>query len=1565
MAKLVARTSDSLLARMLFFTFVALSTLAHLIGCGYATGGIVATTSSGGGSGGGSNSSTLVTRIFISEEKSSPARIEFTLADQESDLVDAEITFTDPNSGERRKVALVPDLGGGITDQLTGLETSPNGTSHTRLWAFGSTDQLGTQALTPAVNVQVRISGSESVLETSTTLGNDPPEITRLETPDEEGSGNVLVEFLVRDSSNDLVRVRAEYDIEGDEPDLGWQLARPAGESTTPAFAFQDLLAPETDLLVRFFWDTDTDLFGRERDVRMRFTAADDVAEGTSLVSTTFRIDNNEEPIVLVEEGIFIDSGDRTGGVSIPFTVRDDESDEVRLVFQWRRQGEPFPDLPADLTTLVANQLDPEERAALHLCTELPRFAEGRGVQATSQTIRLTEIGKGPANRLLAKGLQGRTISILRSGRFRSLSGSREGSQLIAPVAAVPLGEGLEALVLDQPSAGVFRLVLIDLATGIVIRQASSGMGIPTALTVLSRPNSSTRELVAFIASISGSSFRVDRIDFEQGSSSQTSVTGSFAEQGGIRAMTALGSDVCLVTVDDALLRVDFARTPPAAFPLLEGLSTPWGLVLDPVNSNHLYLSETGKDRILAVDLLGRKTSAIAAESSKDVHDPVLPSPRALALEQSGTRLLVVVSPKDRDPELRLVPLRTNVDLDGDGSADPEVTRVSGFAGDESTSIAIGPNNLRLLTTATIGNIIVAGGIEQRRTIIDYDPRDQSATVDRAFHPLPAADGRFRIHETFLPVAATPSGTRGFFTWDTSDVPQKGDVFVKAIPIDTEAGIDTETTAPKSLLSPLVGEKKSFPGVFGSAQAGDLDGDGDLDIFVVDPTDCTILFQSAPGEFSPVSAGFGITLTSVGVRNFALADVEKDGDLDVIAAGFFSLLIHLQTGPGQFDPVPIELPHGSVYDFPADVEVADVDGDGNLDLVTANGATEGMTNQGNTLSIFYQTLPGLFDPEPRVVGNQEITPMPQNVAVADLDGDGDLDLMSPNQNLSGPFESSFISLFHQTSPGRFDSPPLVLPAAFFFGEDIAPGDLDGDGDLDLMVSYGNGGGIGTGFERITVNLQIDTGVFETAPLILGDDVTTSGANFGKVSDVDGDGDLDLVANSHVLDFVNFSRRDHSAVFFQTSPGIFDPLPAIGPYADALTDLDGDGDVDFVTGSVAPSSPFDPNIPVSITLRQGSRSFFEPDPLVIESPTTVSPTGIVAGDMDGDGDLDLVVSSGEFAVLRDSLRIYFQTSPRVFNAVPLELSDPRTTQSPNAVLTADMDGDGDLEILSANRGGFPDLGAVTIFYQSGPSTFEPGPIRLEGLEPVDLDVGDFDHDGDQDIVVSDRASFLGPSTIRVYTQTSDRLFQQTLTLGEGLTDPNDFFHSVVLSDVNLDGNLDVCASTSLGSVMVFTQTSPGIFNPDPMRLDSPIESPSSSLEVVDFDGDGDVDFITASPFGIVSGGVTFFERGEAGDFKITAVPTPITGGICRLPPTNQVCSLDVDGDGDLDVASAVCDGIVILRQSSPGVFDPRPTRVGFPELAHAITPVDLDQDGSLDLLTAIRSANRLEILWGKR
>lgn len=296
-----------------------------------------------------------------------------------------------------------------------------------------------------------------------------------------------------------------------------------------------------------------------------------------------------------------------------------------------------------------------------------------------------------------------------------------------------------------------------------------------------------------------------------------------------------------------------------------------------------------------------------------------------------------------------------------------------------------------------------------------------------------------------------------------------------------------------------------------------------------------------------------------------------------------------------------------VGERPSGVAVADVDGDGDLDMLCANF-------QSNTVSVRFNSGNGFFS------GTTEISVGvgPGQVAAADADGDGDLDFYTVNTNSvslrlndgTGQFSGTTELLGGGGSIAVGDTDGDGLPNVLTdTAGKLVLGDIDGDGDLDLcsatgpVVKLNNGTGVFTG----TIVLDSNTGYIPKSV---------------AAGDIDGDGDLDLVSAAslpHLLDGrVVVWQNEGNGQFRKTAV-----IPLSGLTNDiALSDMDGDGDLDFLASNFI-SGPLD------IGLNNGSGTFTK-----APRGTGLGDIALAVGDLDGDGDLDVLsayVTGGKVGV----------------------------------------------------------------------------------------------------------------------------------------------------------------------------------------------------------------------------------------------------------------------------------------------------------------------------------------------
>jgi hypothetical protein len=641
--------------------------------------------------------------------------------------------------------------------------------------------------------------------------------------------------------------------------------------------------------------------------------------------------------------------------------------------------------------------------------------------------------------------------------------------------------------------------------------------------------------------------------------------------------------------------------------------------------------------------------------------------------------------------------------------------------------------------------------------------------------------------------------------------------------------------------------------------------------------------------------------------------------------------VFTQTAPGAYLASPSAL---TGVNAPSDVAVADVNGDGRMDLVTASTGSD-------RIAIHLQLPGGLFLPAPSLTIGNAGTDAPSSIALGDLDGDGDVDIVSANRNADD------LTIFLQSAPGAFPATPsLVLGGAGLTDGPVSVvvGDLDGDGRLDVASANRDG-------DDLAVFLQSAAGTFSGTPSAL---LAASGAPLQPshldAVDVNGDGVLDLVSTNGGDDVAIFVGRRGAA--FAARPIVI-ATGIASPSWVAAEDLNGDGLVDLAVTNAATND-------VSIFVQRGPSGYASlvPDLVLGNANATSNPSGLAAGDLDGDGDLDLVCANEDAG----NLTVFEQFSPSIFGSEPATtLGSPAATPGAHAVVAADLNGDGRLDIASANRTG----GSVTIFFQPPSGPF-PGSVDLtlgNGAlgSPSSIAAADLDGDGDLDLVSANATA----SDLTVFRQLSPGSFAAapSLTLGGNATTKAP--GHVLAVDLDRDGDVDLaCANATGNDVAVFLNPGDGAFPSAPsFVLGSPGTTPSPrGLTAGDLDGDGDVDLVCANGG---NSSLAVFLQGAPGVFPV--LPS-FTRTHASLVTPDTLAAADVDGDGDLDLVSGNTGthNLTIFRQGNPGVFATTPEAVGGPgstDSPRALAVVDVDGDGDLDLLTAEPVLDDVAIFFG--
>ncbi|TGE28783.1 FG-GAP-like repeat-containing protein [Hymenobacter metallicola] len=352
------------------------------------------------------------------------------------------------------------------------------------------------------------------------------------------------------------------------------------------------------------------------------------------------------------------------------------------------------------------------------------------------------------------------------------------------------------------------------------------------------------------------------------------------------------------------------------------------------------------------------------------------------------------------------------------------------------------------------------------------------------------------------------------------------------------------------------------------------------------------------------------------------------------------------TGGGNFQ-APATNAEPGVGAAPSSVATADVDGDGDLDVLTTNSTTQVVTVRLNNGS-------GVFAP-PATGATVGVGYNSASVVTGDVDGDGDLDLLTANS------DNNTISVRLNNGAGGFAAPASNSEVYVGSGpRSVALGDVDGDGDLDLAASnyYGN---------TVSVRFNNGSGIFNgpsNTDLYLGYYLQET-----TLGDIDGDGDLDLLVVGSNDQAVFVCLNNGAGIFSSSGQRVY---VGTTPTGLAVGDVDADGDLDLLTANSGSNN-------VSVRLNAGNGYFVGPATNATLSVGN-SPRHVALGDVDADGDLDLLTTN--FAGNTVSVHVNDGSANFTVPAVSASIS---VGTSPVMTALGDIDGDGDLDVLTANSG----------------------------------------------------------------------------------------------------------------------------------------------------------------------------------------------------------------------------------------------------------------------------------------
>lgn len=286
---------------------------------------------------------------------------------------------------------------------------------------------------------------------------------------------------------------------------------------------------------------------------------------------------------------------------------------------------------------------------------------------------------------------------------------------------------------------------------------------------------------------------------------------------------------------------------------------------------------------------------------------------------------------------------------------------------------------------------------------------------------------------------------------------------------------------------------------------GDIDGDGKLDIVVVNTLGYVSVFRNASTMGSITTNSFASNvdfLTGSQSTDVSLADIDKDGKIDIAVSNSFNSTVSILRNTSTIGTITTSS-FASKVDFaignnPTRLVLGDMDGDGRVDMVVTNNSNDSVSVFRNTSISGTITLSSFA---PRISYKTIHSPLnKKDISLADLDGDGKLDIV-----VSGNSDS--ISIFRNTSiigvisTNSFASQIYISKGVGV--SQIAIGDLDGDGKPDIITN--------STYYTISIFKNISTsGSITTNSFANKVDFNVSGTSRPYLFDLNGDGKSDIV-----------------------------------------------------------------------------------------------------------------------------------------------------------------------------------------------------------------------------------------------------------------------------------------------------------------------------------------------------------------------------------------------------------------------------------------------------------------------
>ena len=761
---------------------------------------------------------------------------------------------------------------------------------------------------------------------------------------------------------------------------------------------------------------------------------------------------------------------------------------------------------------------------------------------------------------------------------------------------------------------------------------------------------------------------------------------------------------------------------------------------------------------------------------------------------------------------------------------------------------------------------------------------------------------------------------------------------------------------------------------------GDFNGDGKSDLAAANYTDNTVTVLLGDG-----TGGFTASATSpfaVGSEPYSLAvgDLDGDGNQDLAIANSSDSTVTVLLGNGAGGFTAAVAPVGGAYTVganPGSVVVADLNGDGLLDLVTANGgdstATVLLGGQAATTSVLSTTSPLTIDIGQSVPLTLTLSPTAPafDAPTGTVTFSDGATVLGTATQTSSPFTftTASLALGSHTLTAAYGGDARSLPST--------SNTITIQVDTAQTITFAPLGNVTFGVSPFTISATASSGLtvsfasatpavctvsVNTVTIVTGGLCSTTASQSGNSSYTPAapvTQSFNVTGASQTITFDAIPNQIFGvspfAIEARSSSGLpitftpTTPLPLVCKTASGLVTLLSAGTCS-ITVSQAGNVNFTAATPVTQSFTVNAAKPSSGLNAAVGSPLTAgaSPQSVAVGDFNGDGFPDFAVANGTGG----TVTVWLGNGSGGFTAATG--SPFAVGASPYSVVVGDFNGDGIPDLATANGGSNTVtvlLGNSTNFSGAFGFTAATGSPFLVGNEPASLAVGDFNGDGIPDLAVAN----FSDSTITVLLGSNGGGFtaaaNSPFTVG---TKPG----SVAVGDFNGDGFQDL-ATSNFGSnnVTVLLGNGSGGFTAAP---NSPFTAGTGTLSIVvgDFNGDGFQDLAATN---YTSNNVTVLLGSGLGGFT-AAANSPFTVG------TNpySIVGGDVNGDGfqDLAIANFTDSTVTLLLGTGSGGFAAAP---GSPFTVgtnpESIATADFNGDSIPDLVTANSGSNNATVLLG--